>query len=82
MLWKKHIPPDLQTFYEIHDYRHAAAILATDFSREFKEICNALRKFRLTKDDILRPGGNESEIPKKFSVLLRPAWKESQLMLS
>ncbi|MCX6007836.1 MAG: BglII/BstYI family type II restriction endonuclease [Chloroflexi bacterium] len=75
----KHIPTDLQGLYEIHDYRHAAAILATDFAPEFKEICNALRQFRLTKNDILRPGGNESEIPKKFSALLRPTWKESQL---
>ena len=40
----------------------------------------ALDNFRITKNDILQPGGNESSIPKKMSSLLRPrAWYESRI---
>ncbi len=77
--WRDLIPPDLQQLYEIHDYRHAAAILVTEFPEEFAEVCKALRQFRFTADDVRKPGGSESQIPKRFSSILRPEWKESQL---
>ncbi|MCZ6628754.1 MAG: BglII/BstYI family type II restriction endonuclease, partial [SAR324 cluster bacterium] len=65
---------------EIHEWRHAASILAVDFPEEFKDLCDALLSFRLTEDQIKAPGGSESEIPKTFSNILRPlGWKESQL---
>ena len=77
---KKYIPKDIQKLYEIHDFKHAAAILAKEFPKEFKEICKALRQFKFTQQDILARGGNESEIPKKFSTILRPlGWKEKNL---
>ena len=79
MTWQELVPPDIQALYEIHDYRHAAAILAVEFPTEFAEICGALRQFRYTVDEVKRPGGNESDIPKKFSGLLRPAWEERRL---
>ncbi|MGH7851538.1 MAG: BglII/BstYI family type II restriction endonuclease, partial [Thermodesulfobacteriota bacterium] len=62
MTWEEHIPPDIAELYEIHDYKHAAAILAIEFPMEFKELCEALRKFRLTVEDIKIAGGNESFI--------------------
>ena len=80
MSWEKYIPKDITELYEVHDFRHAAAILATEFPVEFKEICKALREFRFTKDDVIEPGGNESRIPKKFSDILTPmGWLEKQL---
>jgi hypothetical protein len=79
MTWKELVPPDIQALYEIHDYRHAAAILAVEFPTEFAEICDALRQFRFTVGEVKRPGGNESDMPKKFSRLLRPAWEERRL---
>lgn len=80
MAWRKHIPPDIHKGYEIHDYRHAAVILAHEFPSEFAEICDALRKFHLTVEDVKAPGGNESQIPKKFSEILRPlGWVEKSL---
>lgn len=72
MTWEEHIPPDIAKLYEIHDYKHAAAILANEFPTEFKELCEALRKFNFTEEDIRKSGGNESPIPKKFSEILRP----------
>jgi len=80
LVWQDYIPADLQELYEIREYRHSAVILAHDFPAEFKEICDALRQFRFTTNDITAPGGNESRIPKLISQILRPLqWKEAQL---
>ena len=76
----QHIPKAIQNLYEVHDHRHAAAILNTDFKSEFDELCEALATFRLTVEMIKEPGGNESRIPKAFSELLRPKdWVERKL---
>jgi hypothetical protein len=80
MGWEKYIPEDISELYEVHDYKHAAAILANEFPDEFNDICEALRTFRFTKDDVIAEGGRESNIPKRFSTILRPRnWTESQL---
>jgi len=83
MVYQQFIPADLIKLYEVHDFKHAAAILAHEFPTEFKEICEALRAFRFTKNDVTDKGGRESQIPKKLSLLLRPkGWKESKLKAS
>jgi len=80
MVWKDHIPDDITNLYEIYDFKHAPAILATEFREEFQEVCVALRTFRFTEEDIIMGGGNESNIPKKFSNILRPmGWRAEQL---
>ncbi|HAQ20747.1 MAG TPA: hypothetical protein DCR40_16175 [Prolixibacteraceae bacterium] len=80
MSWKEYIPEDLQDLYEVHDFKHASTILAKDFPIEFEEICTALRSFRFSMKDILASGGNESQIPKLFSDILRPmGWNEKNL---
>lgn len=76
----KLVPADIQELYEVHNYRNAAQVLATGCGKEFKEVIAALREFKLTLDDIRKPGGNESDIPKKISELLRPnGWKETRI---
>lgn len=80
MSWEDYLPDDLMSLYEIHDFKHAAAILAKEFPQEFQEVCTALREFRFSKQDIIRSGGNESHIPKLFSEILRPmGWEERNL---
>ncbi len=80
MSWQNHLPQDIAKLYEVHDYKHAAAILSKEFPIEFDDVCTVLRKFRFSKDDITSPGGSESHIPKIFSEILRPLkWKEMQL---
>lgn len=80
MIWEDFVPADIRELYEIKDYHHAAAILAHEFPQAFEEICQALRDFRITRADIRKPGGNESDIPKKFSAILRPSgWVEKQM---
>jgi len=80
MSWNDHIPADIAELYEVHEFKHAAAILKTEFPDRFDEICAALRQFRFTLDDVIEPGGNESKIPKRFAELLRPfGWEEKKL---
>lgn len=80
MVWEDHIPEELAVRYEIHDYRHAAALLACEFQSEFEELVKSLLAFRIHKQDILKPGGNESPVPKKMSTLLRPlGWTEGKM---
>lgn len=80
MVWQDYVPEDIKQLYEIHDYRHAAAILASEFQSEFTQICRALKTFRFTDAQVRRGGGNESQIPKTFSKILRPlGWEESKL---
>lgn len=80
MTFQDYIPVDIKELYEVHDYKHAAAILANEFPQEFKEICEALLKFRFRVNDIMEAGGSESHIPKIFSEILRPmGWNEKNL---
>jgi CRISPR-associated protein Csd2 len=80
MTFTDYIPNDFQELYEVHDFKHAAAILANEFPEEYKEICDSLMSFRFNVQDIIESGGNESHIPKLFSELLRPkGWNEKNL---
>ncbi len=80
MTWETYIPDDISKLYEVHDFRHAAAILKTEFPAQFEDICKALRGFCITKEDVIKSGGNESEIPKKFAQILNPlGWEEKKL---
>ena len=62
-----HVPADLRGLYDVHEYRHGAAILYSEFPEPYQEICAALRAFRLTRAQLIEGGGNESQIPKTFS---------------
>ncbi|MBI3773988.1 MAG: restriction endonuclease, partial [Gammaproteobacteria bacterium] len=74
------LPEDIRTLYEVHNYRSAAQVLATGCPEEFEEILEGLRAFRLTLADIRKPGGNESDIPKRISGLLRAkGWMETKI---
>ena len=48
--------------YEIIEWRHASAILATDFPDEFHDLSEVLESFRLRKSSIVEPGGRKSKV--------------------
>ncbi|MDO5610193.1 MAG: BglII/BstYI family type II restriction endonuclease [Pseudomonadota bacterium] len=62
----------IRSHYEIHEWRHASAILASDFPSELSDIQQVLEKFRLYSSKILAPGGRKSEIA---------GWIDEQLTL-
>lgn len=75
-----YLPPEFLELYEVHNYRHAAEVLATGCPEEFAELVGALSQFRLTTTDILTKGGNESQIPKRLASLFRPlSWFETRI---
>ncbi|MFT7722644.1 MAG: BglII/BstYI family type II restriction endonuclease [Roseateles sp.] len=77
---ERYIGAEVRALYEVFSYRHAAAILANSFPEELRQIERALLDFRITTTDIGMPGGNESDMPKKFSRTLRPAgWVETRV---
>ena len=66
--------------FDFYSYGHAMEILTHAFPDEFFEILIALDKLKLTQDDILQAGGNESPIPKKFDDVLYPyGWREIRI---
>lgn len=72
------IPQEIRDLYEVHSYRNAAVILSEARPKEFGELLEALKSFRITTSMIRRAGGNESDIPKLLSKALRPlGWHET-----
>lgn len=77
---ERYISAEVRALYDVISYRHAAAILATSYPEHLREIEDALLAFRISTREIGLPGGNESEMPKKFSRVLRPTgWVETRI---
>ena len=55
-------PQFVEDNFEVHEWRHAVAILKSDFPTEFAEICDVLSRFRLRKSWIEVGGGRKSKI--------------------
>ena len=55
-------PKEMVENYEIHEWRHASAILRTDFRAEWDDILSVLRTFRLRKSHIAIGGGGKSKV--------------------
>lgn len=71
------LPDDILQLYEVHEWRHACAILSGDYEQEWHEIIEVLRNFRLLKSDIVQPGGRKSPISSKLdSHFYRLGWLE------
>lgn len=69
--------------YEIHEWKHAIAILASDFPNEFEDITKLLENFRLCKSWIEEPGGRKSKIANQIdSFLYDRDWVEKEFNTS
>jgi len=63
--------------YEIHEWKHAVAILMKDFSSEYNDIIDILTNFRLRKSQMIIGGGGKSLISKSLdSEFYKRGWKE------
>ena len=77
---EKYISSIIQDKYEFHNYGHALEILHESFPEEWREIQECLARLSLSTSDILKSGGNESPIPKKFDDVLYPyGWREIRI---
>ncbi len=74
--------PDADFFrehWQVREWRHACAILKTDFPQEWEDITEALTEFRLRTHQIIVGGGRKSLVAEAIdSALLDPSrgWEE------
>jgi hypothetical protein len=55
-------PDIIRKNYEIHEWRHASAVLRTDFREQWDDIVAVLSAFRLNKSHIAVGGGGKSKV--------------------
>ncbi len=58
------MPKFIRENYEVHEWRHATAILRHDFPVEYADIVDVLSRLRLRKSWIKVGGGNKTELSK------------------
>ncbi len=75
-----YIEKELIEKFEFHNYNHALEIIAQSYPTEWNEIKDCLNRLEITTDELCEPGGNETQIPKKFDDILYPyGWKEIKI---
>jgi hypothetical protein len=69
--------------YDVHEWRHACAILHNDFPDEFKDITDLLEQFKFYKKWINIGGGSKSKVSGAMdSFLGKKGWKETKFATS
>ncbi len=67
----------IREHYEIHEWKHACAILQNDFPNEWNDIIEVLSKFRLKKSWITVGGGRKSKVSDFIdNFLFKRGWEE------
>jgi hypothetical protein len=56
------LPEFIRNHYEIHEWKHACAILSNDFPNEWSDIVDVLTAFRLKKSWLTIGGGRKSKV--------------------
>lgn len=75
----KDFPELLAKHYAIHEWRHASAVLKTDFPSEWKDIVDVLTTFRIAKSHITVGGGGKSKVSTAIdSAFTTRGWKEKK----
>lgn len=77
------LPQPIRENYEVHEWKHACAILANDFQDEWQDIIALLSHFRLCKSWLVVGGGRKSKIAKAIdSFLYERGWVEKEFATS
>ena len=73
------LPPFIREHYEVHEWKHACAILERDFPFEWDDICKVLVAFRLQRSWLIVGGGRKSKVSEAIdSALYSLGWMEKQ----
>jgi len=71
------LPSDIRKNYEVHEWKHACAVLRGDFPNEFQDIIETLSGFRLRRSWILAGGGGLSLISQAIDgELSKRGWEQ------
>lgn len=73
------LPRFVREHYEIHEWKHACAILKQDFVDEWNDVMEVLTGFRLKKSWITNPGGRKSKVSEFIDRFLYDrGWTEKE----
>ena len=73
------LPQYIRDNYEVHEWKHACAILKQDFSSEWKDVIEVLTNFRFLRSWLTVGGGRKSKISEAIdSELYARGWVEKQ----
>ena len=73
------LPDFVRDHYEVHEWKHACAILQQDFPVEWADIIAVLTQFRLLRSQLVKGGGSKSEVSKSIDgFLYKRDWHERQ----
>lgn len=71
------LPSIIRTNYEVHEWKHACAVLSSDFPNEWKDIIDVLTYFKLKRSHIVVPGGSKSQVASAIdSEFAGKGWSE------
>jgi hypothetical protein len=71
------VPKDIQEKYDCHEWRNASAVLSTAHPKEWNDIVDLLRSFKLYKSEVVQPGGRKSPIAERIDGFLYDrGWSE------
>jgi hypothetical protein len=71
------VPQDLRQLYHVREWRNATGVLATASPKEWDEIVEVLRSFRLLRSQILTAGGGLSPISQGINLAFESrGWRE------
>lgn len=71
------LPTFVQSHYEIREWRHASAILASDFPDQWSDLIGVLAEFRFRRSDIIVGGGGLASVTHRLhSALGARGWLE------
>lgn len=73
------LPEFIREHYEVHEWKHACAILSQDFPDEWNDLLAVLNNFRLYKSWITQPGGSKSKVSAFIDrFLYERGWEEKE----
>jgi hypothetical protein len=77
------LPASIRDTYEIHEWKHACAILKNDFPNEWKDIIELLKGFKFKKSWITIGGGRKSKVSDAIDkTLYAKGWVEKEFATS
>ncbi len=78
--FEKFFKEEILKKFEIHSYRNAAAILSTNFEKQFLDLISALERFEITSDMIRLRGGGKGPVTEYVETLFpEPYWVETRI---
>lgn len=73
------LPKFIVDAYEVHEWKHAGAILRTDFVDEWRDVVAVLEQFRVKQSHIVVGGGGKSKVAQELDrAFVARGWREKK----